>query len=95
MGVAKGTPATGVALAMNSGSLQSLSQGLRVLHVNAGNVFGGLETILVTLARLRDCCPSMESHFAMCYEGRLSRELIGLGARYTCSGMLASAVRGR
>jgi glycosyltransferase involved in cell wall biosynthesis len=34
----------------------------------------------VTLARLRDCCPNMESHFALCHEARLSRELIGAGA---------------
>jgi glycosyltransferase involved in cell wall biosynthesis len=61
-------------------SLQTPSQGLRVLHVNGGNLFGGVETILVTLARLRDGCPNMESHFALCHEGRLSRELIGAGA---------------
>jgi glycosyltransferase involved in cell wall biosynthesis len=65
---------------MNSNSPQNPSPGLRVLHVNGGNLFGGVETILLTLARLRDCCPRMESHFALCHEGRLSRELTAVGA---------------
>jgi glycosyltransferase involved in cell wall biosynthesis len=51
----------------------------RVLHVNSGNLYGGVETILVTLARLRDLCPAMESHFALCHTGRLSRELLEAG----------------
>jgi len=48
---------------------------IRVLHLHAGNLYGGVETLLVTLARLRCLCPGMEPHFALCYEGRLSREL--------------------
>jgi glycosyltransferase involved in cell wall biosynthesis len=51
----------------------------RVLHVNSGNLYGGVESILETLARLRDLCPAMEPHFALCEEGRLSRELIQAG----------------
>jgi len=49
---------------------------VRVLHLNAGNLYGGVETLLTTLARLRDLCPGMEPHFGICYEGRYSRELI-------------------
>ena len=52
---------------------------LRVLHVNCGNLYGGVETILVTLARLRNLCPAMEPCFALCEEGRLSQELISAG----------------
>lgn len=48
---------------------------IRVLHVCSGNLYGGVETCLVTLARLRDLCPAMESHFAVCFSGRLSDEL--------------------
>jgi glycosyltransferase involved in cell wall biosynthesis len=48
---------------------------LRVLHVHSGNLFGGVERVLVTLGGLRDVCPLMESHFALCFEGRLSAEL--------------------
>lgn len=53
---------------------------LRVLHVHSGNLYGGVETILVTLARHRDLCPQMESHFALCFEGRLTEELTSAGA---------------
>jgi glycosyltransferase involved in cell wall biosynthesis len=46
-----------------------------VLHVNAGNIYGGIETLLVTLARQRTLCPEMEPSFALCFEGRLADEL--------------------
>jgi glycosyltransferase involved in cell wall biosynthesis len=49
------------------------------LHINAGNMFGGVETFLVTLARSRDLCPDMESAFALCFGGRLSEELTAAG----------------
>ena len=55
---------------------ESSARGLvRVLHINAGNLYGGVESILVTLARFRSACPAMASHFALCHEGRLSNEL--------------------
>jgi glycosyltransferase involved in cell wall biosynthesis len=53
---------------------------LRVLHLNAGNMYGGVETLLTTLASFQHLCPNMEAHFALCYEGRLSRELAAAGA---------------
>lgn len=52
---------------------------LRILHLNAGNLYGGVETVLVTLARLNHLCPGMEPHFGLCYEGRLSAELAAAG----------------
>mgnify|MGYP005841770071 CR=1 FL=1 len=48
---------------------------LRVLHLNAGNLFGGIETYLLTLARQRYLCPAMEPHFGLCFTGRLEQEL--------------------
>lgn len=54
---------------------------LRILHLHAGNLYGGVETLLVTLANLRHLCPTMEPHFALCFEGRLSQELISTGAQ--------------
>ncbi|MBC7911424.1 MAG: glycosyltransferase [Pyrinomonadaceae bacterium] len=48
---------------------------MRVLHIYSGNLYGGIETMLVTLAREREVCPQMEPHFALCFEGRLSEEL--------------------
>jgi glycosyltransferase involved in cell wall biosynthesis len=54
---------------------------MKVLHVYAGNLFGGIETLLVTLARERHLCPAMEPQFALCFSGRLSQELIGTGVK--------------
>lgn len=48
---------------------------IRVLHIIGGKLYGGVETLLLTLARLRHLCPGMEPHFAVCYDGRLSAEL--------------------
>jgi glycosyltransferase involved in cell wall biosynthesis len=53
---------------------------MRVLHVHSGNLYGGVETILTTLARRASSCPELQQEFALCFEGRLSRELAALGA---------------
>ncbi len=53
---------------------------MRVLHVYSGNLFGGIETFLLTLARFADVAPTMHSEFALCFEGRLQRELLEAGA---------------
>lgn len=53
---------------------------MRVLHIYSGNLYGGIETFLVTLARYRHLCPTLDHHFALCFEGRLSRELEEAGA---------------
>lgn len=52
---------------------------MRVLHINAGNMFGGVETLLTTLARSRALTPDVESEFALCFTGRLSSELAAAG----------------
>jgi len=49
-----------------------------VLHVYSGNLYGGVETMLATLAG-KDCSQVI-SEFALCFEGRLSAELRSLGA---------------
>src|SRR5439155_7459328 len=53
---------------------------MRVLHIYSGNLYGGIETLLVTLARYQHLCPAMEPEFALCFEGRLSEELRTTGA---------------
>jgi glycosyltransferase involved in cell wall biosynthesis len=53
---------------------------LRVLYVHSGNLYGGVETLLRTLWRERAACPSMGPEFALCFEGRLRRELEADGA---------------
>ena len=52
---------------------------MRVLHVYSGNLFGGIEAILVALARRRSS--RIEHEFALSFQGRLERELTHSGAR--------------
>lgn len=49
---------------------------MRVLHVYSGNLYGGVETLLVTLARCRVLAPGMRQEYALCFTGRLTRELL-------------------
>lgn len=53
---------------------------MKVLHIAAGNLFGGIEQMLVALAREGRHVPDMDSRFAVCFEGRLSRALGDVGA---------------
>jgi glycosyltransferase involved in cell wall biosynthesis len=53
---------------------------VKVLHVYSGNLYGGVERFLSTLARHRAACPRMEPRFALCFDGRLARELSEAGA---------------
>ncbi len=48
---------------------------MKVLHLTSGNMYGGVEAVLATLARCRGASAGMEPHFGLCFEGRLSREL--------------------
>jgi glycosyltransferase involved in cell wall biosynthesis len=54
---------------------------MRVLHLTSGNMYGGVETFLTTLAREATAVPDMRSEFAVCWEGRFSGELSQLGAK--------------
>ena len=53
---------------------------LRVLHLHSGNMYGGVESLLVTLARMRKVCPGIEPHFGLCFEERVCAELNAVGA---------------
>jgi glycosyltransferase involved in cell wall biosynthesis len=53
---------------------------MRVLHVHSGNLYGGVETYLVALARCGQVCPEMQTEFALCFEGRVAEELRGHAA---------------
>jgi glycosyltransferase involved in cell wall biosynthesis len=53
---------------------------VRALHVAAGKVYGGIEAMLVTMARYAGEHPALQSEYAVCFEGRLSRELRELNA---------------
>jgi glycosyltransferase involved in cell wall biosynthesis len=52
---------------------------MKVLHLYAGNLFGGVETLLITLAAKRNLCPEMQPDFALCFEGRLASEIRATG----------------
>jgi glycosyltransferase involved in cell wall biosynthesis len=54
---------------------------LRVLHCYSGNMYGGVETLLATLGRLRALEPGLTSEFALCFDGgRIGKELREAGA---------------
>jgi glycosyltransferase involved in cell wall biosynthesis len=51
----------------------------RVLHLGVGNMYGGIETTLVTLARNRGLMPRIDLHAAVCFDGRLHDSLATTG----------------
>lgn len=53
---------------------------MRVLHVYAGNLYGGVEAMLATFAGRRELAPEMEPRFALAFDARLARELREAGA---------------
>src|SRR6185369_15171402 len=59
---------------------------LQVLHVYSGNLNGGVESLLKTLAAHRRLCPTMEPHFALCFEGDLAHALRASGTSPTMLG---------
>ncbi len=52
---------------------------MRVLHITSGNLWGGVETLLTTLAAQRNLCLQMEPHFALCFDGKLATQLRASG----------------
>jgi glycosyltransferase involved in cell wall biosynthesis len=48
---------------------------MRLLHVYSGNLFGGIESVLLTLAKGRSLCTTLDHEFALCFEGRLASAL--------------------
>ncbi len=53
---------------------------MKVLHLYSGNLYGGIETLLSTLARLRHLAPEMQPEFGLCFHERLWDELAATGA---------------
>lgn len=48
---------------------------IKYLNIYAGNLFGGIETLLITLAKQNEFSALMSGHFALCFEGQLADEL--------------------
>jgi len=57
---------------------------LNVLHVYSGNLFGGVERMLISLATMDGL--EWRSHFALCFEGKLSHALKTRGEAVTFLG---------
>jgi glycosyltransferase involved in cell wall biosynthesis len=57
-----------------------MSRPVRALHLCAGNLYGGVERIVVECARSRAQCPAMVPLFGVCFDGRLSEEIEGAGS---------------
>ena len=77
-----------------------MSDRLSVLHVHSGNLYGGVETLLVTLGRGANWEPSDLHRFALCYDGRLAETLRAAGAQVSLLGAVRisrpwSVARGR
>ncbi len=53
---------------------------LRVLHLQSGRQYGGIQRMLVCLAESREHCLLLEPVFALCFQEQLARELIASGA---------------
>jgi glycosyltransferase involved in cell wall biosynthesis len=59
---------------------------VRVLHVHSGNLYGGVETFLLSLARYRSLAPSMDMSVALTSDGRIAAELRDAGVPVTILG---------
>lgn len=53
---------------------------MRVLHLTAGNIYGGVERTLETIALHNGATGRIESEFALCYRGRIGKNLESVGA---------------
>jgi glycosyltransferase involved in cell wall biosynthesis len=63
---------------------------VRVLHLCAGNLYGGVERIVAECAADRALCPRMSASFAVCFEGRLAEEIDATGV--TCARLGAAKI---
>lgn len=52
---------------------------MRVLHVSAGNLFGGIESMLLAFAEVAREQAGLQHSFALCFDERLATELRALG----------------
>ena len=52
---------------------------MRLLHVHSGNLYGGVETMMLTLARERARASAIAPEFALAFDGRIAAELRASG----------------
>lgn len=76
-----GSASDGLSTALAKDYSSSASEPLvRVLHVHAGNMYGGVEAMLLTHVQQRNLCPGLQTSFALCFDGRFSEEVNAAGA---------------
>jgi glycosyltransferase involved in cell wall biosynthesis len=56
------------------------SRPLRVLHLNSGNIMGGVESMLLTLAEYAHLCPELKQSFALTFDDVFAARLRTSGA---------------
>ncbi len=49
------------------------------MHFGAGNLFGGIEVMLVTMAKFQGECAELDQEFAFFFEGKVSTQIRSLG----------------
>lgn len=54
---------------------------LRILHVHSGNMMGGVESMLLTMAESAASCPPLEQEFALVFDSRFADFLRAAGAK--------------
>ncbi len=59
---------------------------MHVLHLGAGNIYGGIERLLVSYAAGRAMYDEMVPHFAVCFPGQLETELRAEGSEVSVLG---------
>jgi glycosyltransferase involved in cell wall biosynthesis len=52
---------------------------VRALHIHSGNLWGGVETVLVAMAAERGRCRHLQPEYALCFDGPLRRRLAATG----------------
>ena len=53
----------------------------KVVHFSSGNLFGGIEVMLMTMAKFHSECPSLDQSFAFFFEGKVARQIRSLGVQ--------------
>src|SRR4051812_46023561 len=55
--------------------VKSATRTIRVLHLHAGNMIGGIESFLMTLAECACNCPMLQSEMALAFDGPLAEAI--------------------
>ncbi len=58
---------------------QVINKKAKVIHFGAGNLFGGIEVMLVTMAKFQGECAELDQEFAFFFEGKVSSQIRSLG----------------